>query len=57
MRGAVSDLIGELLDDFKIDEACQLSVEYGCSTLDLVVILVCLNYNHPPEKYWCFTVN
>lgn len=50
MRGAVSDLIGELLDDFKIDEACQLSVEYGCSTLDLVVILVCPTYKHATQE-------
>lgn len=37
---AVQKLIGQLLDEFQVDEACQVSMEYGCATQDLVVVLV-----------------
>ncbi|XP_067933380.1 spatacsin-like [Watersipora subatra] len=39
---AVSELIGQMLDEFKIEEACLVSIEYGCTTKDVVLIQVCL---------------
>lgn len=37
---AICRLIGQLLDEFRIEEACQVSLEYGHVTQDVVVIQV-----------------
>lgn len=43
VQQAVSVLIGELLDQLKFDEACQLAREYRFYTNDLILVLV---------RYW-----
>ena len=43
---ATCKLIGQLLDEFRVEEACQVSAEYGCTTQDVVIIQVNVDRPH-----------